>query len=155
MLGFRLWCYVQLWRRSWLSIFKLSWQSFWSGLAILSSRCSDTNTYPVDLSRNFCSYNLWHIKRFPCSHVVACISYTSSSFYDYCDLYFLSSTFLMTLNSVYILSWSVIGLMRSPRLLMYCHLIWNILQEGQRRIEWITRVVQKKRGRWNAVRVIS
>ena len=94
-------------------------------------------------------------RAFPLFSFVACISYTSSSFYDYCDMYFLSSTFLMTLNSVYILSWSVIGLMRSQRLLMYFHLIWNILQESQRRIEWITRVVQKKRGRWNAIGVIS
>ena len=63
---------------------------------IFEVQCIDTNTYMVDLSRHFCSCNYWHIQCFPCSYVVACISCTLSSFYDYCNMYFLASTFRLT-----------------------------------------------------------
>ena len=48
--------------------------------------------YRVDLSRLSCSYNLWQIKGFPCSHVVASINSIGGSLYDYYHQLFLTCT---------------------------------------------------------------
>ena len=102
---------------------------------IFEVQCSDTITYLVDLSRYFWSCNYWHIEYFPCSHVVVCVSCNSSSFYNYCDLYFLSFTSRLTYEQCVhpvLISYRLNEVFEIVDVLAP---ISNVLQEGQSRIE--------------------
>ena len=67
---------------------------------VLEVQSLDQN-FRVDLSRLSCSYNLWQIAGFPCSHIVASISSIEGSLYDYCHHFFSNFYISAFLQSVY------------------------------------------------------